>query len=88
MNKITVVTYVHQAHKKWIPFWAEQIKKQLFQDFDVMFICHNWGKKSVEQDCQNTHDVLEMVLPIAVPPLTNRRLRPARLRLLLSKQAR
>lgn len=42
MAKITVVSYCHEMHKCWIPFWAEQINKQKFRDFDILFICHNW----------------------------------------------
>jgi hypothetical protein len=40
--KITVVTYVHEAHKQWIPFWAEQISKQTLENFRILFIAHNW----------------------------------------------
>jgi hypothetical protein len=40
--KITVTSYCHEAHKCWIPFWAEQLNKQEFRDFDILFICHNW----------------------------------------------
>lgn len=43
MSKITVVSYCHESHKKWIPFWAGQISKQEFQDFDVLFVAHNWS---------------------------------------------
>ena len=42
-TKITVVSYCHEAHKKWIPFWAEQLSKQEFQDFNVLFVAHNWS---------------------------------------------
>jgi len=42
MTKITVVSYCHEAHRPWIPFWAEQLQKQTFRDFDIVFIAHNW----------------------------------------------
>ena len=42
MSKITVVSYCHEAHKPWISFWAEQINKQTFRDFNILFIAHNW----------------------------------------------
>lgn len=48
MVKITVVSYCHEAHRKWIPFWAEQLQKQTFRDFDVVFIAHNWKVDLVE----------------------------------------
>ncbi len=56
MNKITVVSYCHEAHKSWIPSWAEQMQEQEFQDFDVLFISHNWGKESDEQDQKNAEE--------------------------------
>ncbi len=62
MTKITVVSYCHEAHKCWIPFWVEQINKQEFRDFKVIFIAHNWGEESTEQICQNSYDVIETVL--------------------------
>ncbi len=62
MNKITVVSYCHEAHKKWIPFWVEQISKQEFKDFNVLFIAHNWGEQSTEQIYQNSHYVIDTVL--------------------------
>ena len=52
-NKITVVSYCHEAHKPWIPFWVEQISKQEFKDFNVLFIAHNWGPKTYEQSLEN-----------------------------------
>lgn len=42
MPKITVISYCHEAHRRWIPFWAQQLEKQTFRDFDVVFIAHNW----------------------------------------------
>tara|TARA_R110002126_G_C10490983_1_gene504827 strand:- start:63077 stop:63784 length:708 start_codon:yes stop_codon:yes gene_type:complete len=42
VGKITVVSYCHEAHRKWIPFWAEQLQKQTLRDFDVIFVAHNW----------------------------------------------
>lgn len=42
MPKITVVTYCHEKHKKWIPFWISQLEKQTFRDFDILFVAHNW----------------------------------------------
>ena len=42
MTKITVVSYCHEAHRPWIPFWAEQLQKQTFRDFNIIFIAHNW----------------------------------------------
>jgi len=42
MNKITVISYCHEAHSKWIPFWIEQIQKQELQDFKIIFVFHNW----------------------------------------------
>lgn len=51
-NKITVVTYVHEAHKPWIPFWAEQVSKQEFKDFRVLFIAHNWSGQPDEQELE------------------------------------
>lgn len=42
MTKITVVTYIHEAHEPWIPFWLEQIQRQTFTDFKIVFIFHNW----------------------------------------------
>lgn len=53
MVKITVVSYCHEAHKKWIPFWAEQLSKQEFEDFNILFIPHNWGDKSIQQSSAN-----------------------------------
>lgn len=48
MSKITVVTYCHEKHKKWIPFWLEQIQKQSTQDFKILFVMHNWPDEDVE----------------------------------------
>lgn len=42
MTKITVVSYCHEAHRRWIPFWAEQLEKQIFRDFNIVFVAHNW----------------------------------------------
>ena len=42
MSKITVVSYCHDAHSNWIKFWCEQIKKQTWKDFKILFIRHNW----------------------------------------------
>jgi hypothetical protein len=53
MTKITIVSYCHEAHKSWIPFWAEQLSKQEFQDFKVLFIAHNWGEESSSQAMVN-----------------------------------
>jgi len=43
MNKITVISYCHQAHECWIPHWIEQLEQQTFQDFDIVFVFHNWS---------------------------------------------
>ena len=61
MSKITVVTYVHEAHKPWIPFWAEQISKQTLGDFDVLFIAHNWGTHSLVQEWTNYNEFSDML---------------------------
>lgn len=53
MVKITVVSYCHEAHKKWIPFWAKEVSKQEFKDFNVLFIAHNWGPKTFDQSLDN-----------------------------------
>jgi hypothetical protein len=53
MTKITVVSYCHEAHKEWIPFWAEQISKQEFKDFNILFIAHNWGPETFDQSLEN-----------------------------------
>ncbi len=45
MTKITVVSYCHEAHKKWIPFWISQLEAQTFRDFNVVFVMHNWKVK-------------------------------------------
>lgn len=42
MVGLTVISYCHEAHKSWIPFWAEQLNKQEFRDFRILFIAHNW----------------------------------------------
>ncbi len=44
MTKITVISYCHQAHECWIPHWIEQLEWQTFQDFDIVFVFHNWKK--------------------------------------------
>ena len=46
-SKLTVVSYCHEAHEPWIPFWVEQIKKQTLDpsEFTVAFIFHNWQNK-------------------------------------------
>jgi len=67
MADLTVVSYCHQAHKQWIPFWAEQVSKQEFRDFKVIFIAHNWDEESTEQMCQNSYDVIEAVLDAVGP---------------------
>lgn len=41
-TKVTVVSYCHKAHKSWIPFWAEQLQRQTYKDFRVVFVAHNW----------------------------------------------
>ena len=51
-TKITVVSYCHEAHKCWIPFWAEQLSKQILKDFDVLFIAHNWSGTLEEQELE------------------------------------
>lgn len=48
MPKITVVTYCHEKHKKWIPFWISQLEKQTFRDFNILFIMHNWRATPLE----------------------------------------
>ncbi len=48
MAKITVVTYCHEKHKKWIPFWISQLEKQTFRDFNILFIAHNWKLDALE----------------------------------------
>jgi hypothetical protein len=53
MPKLTVVSYCHEAHKHFIPFWAEQLTKQTYKDFDVLFIAHNWGEESLIQANKN-----------------------------------
>ncbi len=50
MAKITVVTYCHEKHKKWIPFWISQLEKQTFRDFDILFVAHNWKIDSLEMN--------------------------------------
>jgi hypothetical protein len=57
-TKITVVSYCHEAHKSWIPFWAEQLSKQTFRDFNVLFIAHNWGEQSTNQVIENFRMVM------------------------------
>jgi hypothetical protein len=42
MKDITVVTYCHDKHRSWIPFWISQLNAQTFRDFKIMFIMHNW----------------------------------------------
>lgn len=41
-SKITIVSYCHQAHGPWIPHWIEQLQRQTMQDFDIVFVFHNW----------------------------------------------
>jgi hypothetical protein len=48
MPKITVVTYVHAAHRKWIPFWISQLENQIFRDFKILFVAHNWKLDPLE----------------------------------------
>jgi len=55
MAKITVVTYVHQAHQCWIPFWAEQISQQTLRNFRVLFIAHNWSDDITPESCEKNH---------------------------------
>lgn len=59
-SKITVVTYVHEAHKPWIEFWAKEVSKQTFRDFDVLFIAHNWGEQSTHQVIDNVRFVTDI----------------------------
>lgn len=47
-TKITVVSYCHEAHRKWIPFWAQQLQKQTYRDFEVIFVAHNWKWDTTE----------------------------------------
>lgn len=61
MSKITVVTYVHAAHKSWIGFWAEQISQQEFKNFDILFIAHNWGNESHNQMSSNLDEFSELL---------------------------
>jgi hypothetical protein len=51
MTKITVVTYVHEKHKVWIPFWISQLQKQTYRDFDILLIAHNWKIDPLEYNC-------------------------------------
>ena len=60
VSKITVVSYCHEAHKPWIPFWAEQISKQTSKDFKVLFIAHNWGPEGEEQVWKNSTEVAKI----------------------------
>lgn len=50
MNKITITSYCHEAHRKWIPHWVEQINKQTFKDFYIIFIAHNWKIEESDHD--------------------------------------
>ena len=45
LNRITVVSYCHEAHEPWIPFWIEQISAQDTTAFHLIFIFHNWKDK-------------------------------------------
>jgi hypothetical protein len=53
MTKITVVTYCHEAHQSWIPSWLEQIQRQVFTDFKIIFIFHNWNDVDKLKDANN-----------------------------------
>jgi len=57
MTKLTVVSYCHEAHRKWIPFWAEQLQKQTFRDFDIVFVAHNWEWDTPESMAQFNKDL-------------------------------
>jgi len=46
--KLTVVSYCHEKHKSWIPHWCAQIASQTFQEFNVLFISHNWSAKEAQ----------------------------------------
>ena len=61
MSEVTVVSYCHEAHKPWIPFWAEQINKQTFRDFDILFIPHNWGEQNIHQSGRNAGFVWDAI---------------------------
>jgi hypothetical protein len=41
-SSFTVLSYCHSAHKKWLSNWLQQLEKQTCQDFDILFIKHNW----------------------------------------------
>lgn len=49
MVKLTVVSYCHEAHRPWIKHWAEQLEKQTFRDFDIVFVAHNWEWDTTEK---------------------------------------
>lgn len=48
MPKLTVVSYCHRAHQKWIPFWIGQLQQQSTQDFKILFVMHNWPDEDVQ----------------------------------------
>lgn len=60
MSKITIVSYCHEAHRKWIPFWAKQLQKQTFRDFNIIFVAHNWKWDSSEKVVEWNEAISEM----------------------------
>tara|TARA_R110002096_G_scaffold154433_1_gene318525 strand:+ start:151 stop:870 length:720 start_codon:yes stop_codon:yes gene_type:complete len=60
VGKITVVSYCHEAHKKWIPFWADQLQKQTFRDFDIIFVAHNWKWDSSKEIAEWNKNISRM----------------------------
>ena len=49
MTNITITSYCHEAHRPWIKHWAEQLERQTFRDFNIIFIAHNWDWDTSEK---------------------------------------
>lgn len=46
IEDITIVSYLVEKHKDWLPHWCKQLNKQTARGFKVMLIFHNWSTTS------------------------------------------
>lgn len=74
MTRITIISYCHENHKGWVSSWAEQVNKQTFRDFNILFIPHNWGEKGegLKQASENAKFVFDSVTDKLDPDLLDR----------------
>lgn len=42
IENITVVSYLTENHKSWLPHWVKQLNRQTARGFQIVLVFHNW----------------------------------------------